>query len=129
MLLIGFLATGSAGLLTIGLRLDTPWAPWERDVEVAFPALWFTLASFLAALAACAAGVVVHTVFGRITAKPDGWWRCFGVVFLLVYGMHSMGSGTVEAGLMLNVLHLMVGVPALVLLPRSINRSKPVASV
>jgi len=27
------------------------------------------------------------------------------------------------------VLHLMVGVPALVLLPRSINRSKPVASV
>jgi len=95
---------------------------------VMFPAVWFTLASFLATLAACAAGVVLHTMFGLVTAQADRWWWGCGAVFLILYGVYSTGSGTPEAALMLNVLHVIVGVPALILLPRSINDRLPSVS-
>ena len=52
-----------------------------------------------------------------VTSKPDEWWRGSGVLFLLAYGTYSFGSGTVEAAIMLNILHVVVGLPALVLLP------------
>lgn len=128
MLFIGCLATASAGLMTLGLGMDTPWAPWEGRATVMFPAVWFTLASFLATLAACAAGVVLHTMFSLVTAQADRWWWGCGAVFLILYGVYSTGSGTPEAALMLNVLHVIVGVPALILLPRSINDHLPSVS-
>lgn len=128
MMFIGGLATASAGIMTLAMGMDTPWAPWEGEASVMFPAVWFTLASFLATLAACAAGVVLYTMFGLVTARADRWWWASGAVFLMVYGVYSLGSGTPQAALMLNVLHLVVGVPALILIPRAINHRLPSSS-
>jgi hypothetical protein len=47
-----------------------------------------------------------------------------GGVFLLAYGLYSFGSGTFEAAIMLNLLHLIVGLPALTLLPRALNNKQ-----
>ena len=118
LLLIGVLATGGAGVLTLGVGMDTPWAPWERQSDTMFPPVLFTLASFVATVAFCATTVVFHTLLKMVTDNPDKWWRGSGVLFLVTYGMYSFGSGTVEAAIMLNLLHLIVGLPALTLLPR-----------
>ena len=117
LLLIGALATLGSGVLTLGIGMDTPWAPWERQSNVMFPPVLFTLASFVATVAFCSTTVVLHTLLKMITNNPDKWWRIIGVVFLATYGIYSFGSGTVEAAIMLNLLHLIVGVPSLILLP------------
>ena len=117
LVLIGALATAAAGVMTLGVGMDTPWAPWERQSETMFPPVLFTLASFVAAVAFCVTTVIFHTFLKMVTSKPDEWWRGSGVLFLLVYGTYSFGSGTVEAAIMLNILHVVVGLPALVLLP------------
>ena len=121
LVLIGALATAGAGLMTLGVGMDTPWAPWERPSETMFPPLLFTLASFVATVAFCATTVVFHTFLKMVTDKPDEWWRASGVLFLLAYGTYSFGSGTVEAAIMLNLLHVIVGLPALTLLPRALR--------
>ena len=119
--LIGAFATFGAGILTLVLGMDTPWAPWERNSKTMFPPVLFTLASFAATVAFCATTVVFHTSLKMVTDEPDRWWRMSGVLFLIAYGVYSFRSGTVEAAIMLNLLHLMVGVPALVLLPRMLS--------
>ena len=119
LLFIGTLATLSAGVLTLFVGMDTPWAPWERPSKTMFPPVLFTLASFAATVSFCATTVVFHTSLKMVTNNPDKWWRVSGVIFLIVYGMYSFGSGTVEAAVMLNILHLIVGIPALTLLPRT----------
>lgn len=121
LVLIGALATAGAGLMTLGVGMDTPWAPWERPSETMFPPLLFTLASFVATVAFCATTVVFHTFLKTVTDKPDEWWRASGVLFLLAYGTYSFGSGTIEAAIMLNLLHVIVGLPALTLLPRALR--------
>ena len=118
LLLIGALATLGAGVLTLGVGMDTPWAPWERQSDTMFPPALFTLATFVATVAFCSTTVVFHTLLRMVTNNPDTWWRASGVLFLVTYGMYSFGSGTVEAAIMLNLLHLIVGLPALTLLPR-----------
>ena len=117
LVLIGALATAAAGVMTLGVGMDTPWAPWERQSETMFPPVLFTLASFVAAVAFCITTVIFHTFLKMVTSKPDEWWRGSGVLFLLAYGTYSFGSGTVEAAIMLNILHVVVGLPALALLP------------
>ena len=124
LLLIGALATGGAGVLTLGVGMDTPWAPWERQSDIMFPPVLFTLASFVATVAFCATTVVYHTLLKMVTNNPDKWWRTSGVLFLFAYGMFSFGSGTVEAAIMLNLLHLIVGLPALTLLPRAFRNER-----
>jgi len=119
LLLIGALAAVGSGVLTLGVGMDTPWAPWERSSETMFPPVLFTLASFVATVAFCATTVVFHASLKMVTSDPDKWWRVSGVLFLIAYGMFSFGSGTVEAAIMLNLLHLLVGLPALTLLPRA----------
>ncbi|MDP6235322.1 MAG: hypothetical protein QF364_05725, partial [Candidatus Poseidoniaceae archaeon] len=111
LLLIGMLATGGAAVLTLVLGMDTPWAPWERQSNTMFPPVLFTLASFVATVAFCATTVVFHTLLKTTTNNPDKWWRVSGVMFLLAYGMYSFSSGTLEAAIMLNLLHLIVGLP------------------
>jgi len=123
LLLIGGLATVGAGILTLGLGMDTPWAPWERQSDTRFPPVLFTLASFLATVAFCASTVVFHTLLKIVTNNPDMWWRGSGVLFLLTYGTYSFISQTLEAAIMLNILHLIVGIPALTLLPRNLVTS------
>ena len=118
LLLIGALATLGAGVLPLGVGMDTPWAPWERQSDTMFPPALFTLATFVATVAFCSTTVVFHTLLRMVTNNPDTWWRASGVLFLVTYGMYSFGSGTVEAAIMLNLLHLIVGLPALTLLPR-----------
>lgn len=119
LLLIGALAALGSGVLTLGVGMDTPWAPWERPTETMFPPVLFTLASFVATVAFCAATVVFHTLLKMVTGDPDKWWRASGILFLAAYGLFSFGSGTVEAAIMLNLLHLIVGLSALTLLPRA----------
>ena len=121
---IGALATGGAAILILGLGMDTPWAPWERDSNVMFPPVLFTLATFVATVAFCAGTVVYHTLLKSMTNDANKWWRISGSVFLLAYGLYSFGSGTFEAAIMLNLLHLIVGIPALILIPRTLN-NKP----
>jgi hypothetical protein len=122
LLFIGALATLGAGVLTLGVGMDTPWAPWERQSNTMFPPVLFTLASFVATVAFCSATVVFHTLLKMITNNPDKWWRMSGVLFLIAYGIYSFGSGTVEAAIMLNLLHLIVGVPTLLLIPRVFHK-------
>ena len=124
LLLIGMLATGGSAVLTLGVGMDTPWAPWERQSDTMFPPVLFTLASFVATVAFCAITVVFHTLLKMATNNPDKWWRVSGVMFLLAYGMYSFGSGTLEAAIMLNLLHLIVGLPALTLLPRDFRNER-----
>ena len=119
LLLIGGLATVGAGVMTLGVGMDTPWAPWERQSNTRFPPVLFTLASFVATVAFCATTVVFHTLLKMVTDNPDKWWRATGILFLIIYGMFSFSSGTVEAAIMLNLLHLIVGLPALTLLPNA----------
>ena len=121
LVLIGALATGGAALLILGLGMDTPWAPWETRSNTMFPPVLFTLASFIATVAFCATTVVFHTLLKILTNNPDKWWRVSGVMFLLAYGMYSFGSGSFEAAIMLNLLHLSVGLPALIILPRTLR--------
>ena len=122
LLLIGALASVGSGVLTLGVGMDTPWAPWERPSETMFPPVLFTLASFVATVAFCAATVVFHTLLKTVTNDPDKWWRASGILFLAAYGLFSFGSGTVEAAIMLNLLHLVVGLSALTLLPRAVRK-------
>ena len=124
LLLIGAFAALGAGVLTLGIGMDTPWAPWERKSNTMFPPLLFTLASFVAAIAFCATTVIFHTLLKIVTQNPDKWWRFSGGLFLVTYGIYSFGSGTVEAAIMLNILHLIVGLPALTLLPRFPQRTE-----
>ena len=119
LLLIGGLAAVGAGLLTLGVGMDTPWAPWERQSDTRFPPVLFTLASFVATVAFCSTTIVFHTLLKMVTNNPDMWWRVSGVLFLLTYGTFSFISQTFEAAIMLNILHLIVGIPALTLLPRN----------
>ena len=121
LILIGACATGGAAVMILGLGMDTPWAPWERDSNIMFPPMLFTLATFVATIAFCASTVVYHTLLKSITNNADKWWRMSGGVFLLAYGLYSLGSGTFEAAIMLNLLHLIVGLPSLVLLPRALK--------
>lgn len=122
LLLIGVFATIGAGVMTIGIGMDTPWAPWEDESDVMFDPLLFTLASFAATVAFCATTVVYRGFLPIITNKPDTWWRISGIVFLVSYGIYSTGSGTTEAAIMLTILHLIVGIPALTLLPRTFGQ-------
>ena len=124
LLLIGMLATVGAGVLTLGLGMDTPWAPWERQSDTMFPPLLFTLASFVATVAFCTTTVVFHNWLKMLTNNPDKWWRISGILFLFAYGIYSLGSGTIEAAIMLNILHLIVGLPALTLLPRTFRNEQ-----
>ena len=124
LILIGALATGGAAVLILGLGMDTPWAPWERNSNVMFPPILFTLATFVATVAFCAGTVVYHTLLKSLTNNADKWWGISGGVFLLAYGLYSFGSGTLQAAIMLNLLHLIVGIPALILIPRAL-KNKP----
>ena len=121
LLSIGVLATAVAALLTLVVGMDTPWAPWETRSNTMFPPVLFTLASFIATAAFCATTVVFHTLLKMLTNNPDKWWRVSGVMFLVAYGMYSFGSGSFEAAIMLNLLHLSVGLPALIILPRTLR--------
>ena len=121
LILIGTLGTSGAAVLTLGLGMDTPWAPWERQTNTLFPPVLFTLATFVATVAFCASTVVFHTLLKTMTRNADKWWRISGTVFLVAYGLYSFGSGTFEAAIMLNLLHLIVGLPALIQLPRTLR--------
>ena len=44
-------------------------------------------------------------------------------------GTYSLGSGTTEAAIMLNILHLIVGIPALTLLPRAFHKGQFMDSI
>ena len=73
LLLIGALATVGAGVLTLGVGMDTPWAPWERQSDTMFPPALFTLATFVATVAFCTTTVVFHTLLRMVTNNPDTW--------------------------------------------------------
>ena len=116
--LISALTLIGAGILTVVLSLDTPWAPWESGNTAFFPPVTFTIASFFAAFLAVSGGTILLNILSYISNNPCKLWRQSSVVFLVVYGGYSFTSGTVEAGIMLNILHLVVAIPSLVLIPK-----------
>lgn len=116
--LISALTFFGAGMLTVILRLDTPWAPWESGNTVFFPPMTFTIASFFAAFFAVSGGTILLNIMSYISKNPSKLWRLSSVAFLILYGGYSFTSGTLEAGIMLNILHLIVAIPSLVLIPR-----------
>mgnify|MGYP001264434681 CR=1 FL=1 len=116
--LISVLTFLGAGMLTVILRLDTPWAPWESGNTVFFPPMTFTIASFFAAFFAVSGGTILLNIMSYISKNPSKLWRLSSVAFLILYGGYSFTSGTLEAGIMLNILHLTVAIPSLVLIPR-----------
>lgn len=120
--MIGACATAGAAVMILGLGMDTPWAPWERDSDVMFPPVLFTLATFVATVAFCASTVLYHTFLKSMTNNADKWWRTSGGIFLIAYGLYSFGSGTFQAAIMLNLLHLIVGLTALIFLPRALKK-------
>ena len=52
-----------------------------------------------------------------ISKNPCKLWRLSSVASIF-YGGYSFTSGTLEAGVMLNILHLIVAIPSLVLIPK-----------
>lgn len=116
--LISVLTFFGAGILTLILGLDTPWAPWVTGHQTFFPPLTFTIASFFAAFFAVSAGTLLLNALSYISKNPCRLWRLLSVGFLVVYGGYSFTSGTVEAWIMLNILHLLVALPSLVLIPK-----------
>jgi len=116
--LISALTLIGAGILTVVLSLDTPWAPWESGNTAFFPPVTFTIASFFAAFLAVSGGTILLNILSYISNNPCKLWRLSSVVFLVVYGGYSFTSGTFEAGIMLNILHLVVAIPSLVLIPK-----------
>ena len=116
--LISALTFFGAGILTVILRLDTPWAPWVSGNTVFFPPVTFTIASFFAAFFAVSGGTILLNLMSYISKNPCKLWRLSSVAFLSLYGGYSFTSGTLEAGVMLNILHLIVAIPSLVLIPK-----------
>ena len=119
--LISVLTFFGAGTLTVVLGLDTPWAPWITDSEAFFPPVAFTFASLFAAFFAITGGTVLLNILSYISYNPSQLWRLLSVGFLVSYGGYSFTSGTVEAGIMLNILHLIVAVPSLILIPKVVT--------
>ena len=117
-LLISVLTLIGAGILTVVLNLDTPWAPWVSGDTVFFPPVTFTIASFFAAFFAVSGGTILLNILSYVSKNPCMLWRLSSVGFLVFYGGYSFTSGTVEAGIMLNILHLIVAIPSLVLIPK-----------
>ena len=119
--LISVLTFFGAGTLTVVLGLDTPWAPWITDSEAFFPPVAFTFASLFAAFFAVTGGTVLLNILSYISYNPSQLWRFLSVGFLVLYGGYSFTSGTFEAGIMLNMLHLIVAVPSLILIPKVVT--------
>ena len=117
-LLISVLTLIGAGILTVVLNLDTPWAPWVSGDTVFFPPVTFTIASFFAAFFAVSGGTILLNILSYVSKNPCTLWRLSSVGFLVFYGGYSFTSGTVEAGIMLSILHLIVSIPSLVLIPK-----------
>ena len=118
---ISFLTLIGSGILTVLLSLDTPWAPWESGDTVFFPPMTFTIASFFAAFLAVSGGTILLNILSYISNNPCKLWRLSSSLFLAVYGFYSFSSGTFEAGIMLNILHLIVAVPSLILIPKVVT--------
>ena len=115
---ISILTLIGSGIMTVLLSLDTPWAPWESGNTVFFPPVTFTIASFFAAFLAVSGGTILLNILSYISNNPFKLWRLSSAVFLAMYGLYSFSSGTFEAGIMLNILHLIVAVPSLIFIPK-----------
>lgn len=115
---IGAIGAFAAGVLTLGLAMDTPWAPWDPASEQLFPPGLFTAASFLAGFATCTCASALLGFLISWREDAVRLWRGFGLMFLVIYGAYSLGAGTREAALMLTLLHLTIAIPALWLIPR-----------
>ena len=115
---IGAIGAFAAGVLTLGLAMDTPWAPWDPASEQLFPPGLFTATSFLAGFATCTCASALLGFLISWREDAVRLWRGFGLMFLVIYGAYSLGAGTREAALMLTLLHLTIAIPALWLIPR-----------
>ena len=115
---IGAIGAFAAGVLTLGLAMDTPWAPWDPASEQLFPPGLFTAAPFLAGFATCTCASALLGFLISWREDAVRLWRGFGLMFLVIYGAYSLGAGTREAALMLTLLHLTIAIPALWLIPR-----------
>ena len=78
---IGAIGAFAAGVLTLGLAMDTPWAPWDPASEQLFPPGLFTAASFLAGFATCTCASALLGFLISWREDAVRLWRGFGLMF------------------------------------------------
>ena len=100
--------------------LETPYAGPETTENV--PLSQFTIASAVFSIILSLIGALVLGLLARKKpARGANIWRIIGIVFLIVYGIFPFiapGVASVRAGILVNILHLVVGIPMLLMLPR-----------
>ncbi|MGB0266024.1 MAG: hypothetical protein ACPGAN_07040 [Candidatus Poseidoniaceae archaeon] len=115
--LIGLGASFGAAVLTLGIGMDTPWIPWDPSSGIFYSPRLFILASFIETIIFLPVTVIFLKILEKITPSAIKIWRISGIIFLAVCGLLCFGAGTTQAGIMLNILHSIVGIPALILIP------------
>ena len=68
------------------------------------------------------AAAILGFLYGRNSEKGIRTWKIIGIIFLIVYGVLPYFGGivTLSALMLINILHLVAGVPLLVMLPKKV---------
>ena len=102
----------------LGLAMDTLGAVGPCIRALFPPGTLHRVLSFLAGFATCTCASALLGFLISWREDAVRLWRGFGLMFLVIYGAYSLGAGTLEAALMLTLLHLTIAIPALWLIPR-----------
>ena len=113
------LANAGLAFMLGGSILETPYAGPETTENV--PLSQFTIAAAIFSVILSLIGALVLGLLTRKNpARGTNIWRIIGIVFLIIYGVFPFiapGVASVSAGILVNILHLVAGVPMLLLLP------------
>ena len=111
------ISTLLAGILTLILGLDTPFQIGSTTEML--PAFSFVLGTFVFSIFLQSLGIILLTEMNYRTSDALVKWRTMSVIFLVLFGIGPIfgGAVSIQAGLVINILHLSVGVPAIIFLP------------
>jgi hypothetical protein len=87
------------------------------------PAFAFIIGTFVFSLFLQTLGIILLNELNYRTSDALRKWRILSVIFLVLYGLGPILAEVVsmQAGLVINILHLSVGVPAIIKLPTYIE--------
>jgi|TARA_B110000914_G_C15481552_1_gene455927 hypothetical protein len=114
-------ATSLAAILTLLFKLDTPFLIGSNTEML--PAFAFIIGTFVFSLFLQTLGIILLNELNYRTSDALRKWRILSVIFLVLYGLGPILAEVVsmQAGLVINILHLSVGVPAIIKLPTYIE--------
>jgi len=118
---------GVAGLVNAALAfllgstiLETPFM--EPGSTEYMPLSQFAIASGVFTVILTLIGaLILGVLYNRLQEKGVRIWKIVGIVFLVLYGLMPFvtpGLATFKAAILSNLLHLVAGIPALMLIPR-----------